>query len=114
MAIDAEIRNIKAIAGRQDHPSPDSIKTIQDLESGSLKKEVAHANSLLFQDQRNNNPLPEIFNNPEYQNRFVAEFMSIWDHKIEEIEKMPPMPWITTIAISTGTASRTTFPSSSI
>lgn len=70
-----------------------SEKAIQEAliksSSDSLAGNVNSAATRLFDDQREGNRLPRIFADANEQAAFEAQFKTVWNHRIEEIEKPP-------------------------
>ena len=86
--IDGEFSAVNAIAMNNDHPSEKDVEFIGTRESGPLTEQVGTASKLLYDDQRKNNRLHNIFGDPADQARFEAAFEKIWG-PMEEIAKLP-------------------------
>ncbi|MGO9108788.1 MAG: hypothetical protein ACLP9L_06105 [Thermoguttaceae bacterium] len=86
--IEKQLGLVNAIANNAEHPSAKFIKEIHDRESGTLASQVASASTHLYSEQRNANPLPQVFPNPTYQAEFKAEFEKIW-RPMEQIASLP-------------------------
>ncbi len=87
--LDSDRNLVQGIANNQEHPSTKSIQHIRDVESGPLTSQVAGASTRLYDEQRDANPLPQVFPNEKDQKEFKAAFYKIWG-PMEEIEKLPP------------------------
>src|SRR5271157_5635044 len=87
--IEKQLGLVGKIAGNADHPSAKSIQVIHDRESGTLTNQVKNAWTHLYREQRDANPLPQVFPRPDDQEVFKAEFEKIWK-PMEEIAALPP------------------------